>query len=221
MAPSATQDTSTTASSGIITLSSGERAIPSSTRPDGSTRKEIRIRPGYKPPEDVEIYKNRTAQAFKNRGTGGVPGAESIGDKEKQQSGSKSASNKNAKRREARKRAKEAAGAEGEAEGTGEGATSAARGEENGVNGERKEADDKQSKENGVTTDQKANEQVERIKQVRKLKKKLREARELEEKKERGEALLHEQFEKVIRINELVEDLDKLGINADGEPKGE
>jgi hypothetical protein len=33
-----------------------------------SKRKEIRVRPGYKPPEDVELYKNRAAAAWKNRG---------------------------------------------------------------------------------------------------------------------------------------------------------
>ena len=57
--------------------STGERYIPSSVRADGSKRKEIRVRPGYKPPEDVELYKNRAAAAWKNRAArGGVPGAE-------------------------------------------------------------------------------------------------------------------------------------------------
>jgi hypothetical protein len=36
----------------------------------------VEVRPGYKPPEDVELYKNRAAAAWKNRGKGGVPGAE-------------------------------------------------------------------------------------------------------------------------------------------------
>ncbi|CAD0041057.1 unnamed protein product [Aureobasidium pullulans] len=61
---------------GITTSASGERHIPSSVRPDGSVRKEIRVRPGYRPPEDVELYKNRTAEAYKNRTKGGVPGAD-------------------------------------------------------------------------------------------------------------------------------------------------
>src|SRR2546429_5342044 len=92
----------TPSKSGITTSSTGERHIPSSVRADGSTRKEIKIRPGYKPPEDVEIYKNRTAEAWKNRGNGGVPGAALAEDSEPKPA----AKNKNAKRREARKKAK-------------------------------------------------------------------------------------------------------------------
>ncbi|KAI4142102.1 MAG: hypothetical protein LQ340_007438, partial [Diploschistes diacapsis] len=74
-------------SSGIITTPTGTRHIPSSLRADGSTRREIRIRPGYRPPEDVELYKNRTAEAWKTRGQNsgsGVPGAEKAEDEESQ-----------------------------------------------------------------------------------------------------------------------------------------
>ncbi|KAH0139877.1 hypothetical protein KCU67_g15032, partial [Aureobasidium melanogenum] len=87
---------------GITTSATGERHIPSSIRPDGSVRKEIRVRPGYRPPEDVELYKNRTAEAYKNRGKGGVPGAGSVSATPDPPS---AAANKNAKRREARKKA--------------------------------------------------------------------------------------------------------------------
>lgn len=94
--------------SGITTdAATGERYIPSSVRADGSKRREIRVRPGYRPPEDVELYKNRAAQAWKNRGNTGVPGAESL--KNENESPAKTgtaASNKNAKRREAKKKAK-------------------------------------------------------------------------------------------------------------------
>ncbi|KAI9886370.1 MAG: hypothetical protein M1823_001824 [Watsoniomyces obsoletus] len=108
--PSSSSTPESTSKSGIVTLSTGERQIPSSERPDGSRRKEIKIRPGYRPPEDIETYKNRTAQAWRTRGGGGVPGAAPLnngsGDGgDAGMSGSK-ASNKNAKRREARKKAK-------------------------------------------------------------------------------------------------------------------
>ena len=95
--------------SGILTTPTGDRHIPSSTRADGSLRKEIKIRPGYRPPEDVEVYKNRTAEAWKTRGSGSIPGADGL----KDSADGKSSTGKNAKRREARKRAK---AAEGEAE---------------------------------------------------------------------------------------------------------
>src|SRR4030081_2043410 len=96
----------TPSKSGIIEDQSGERHIPSSVRPDGSKRKEIKIRPGYKPPEDVEVYKNRTAEGFRTRGKGGVPGAEGL---KAEEGDATPANNKNAKRREARRKAAEAA----------------------------------------------------------------------------------------------------------------
>ncbi|KAL8999234.1 MAG: hypothetical protein Q9169_001899 [Polycauliona sp. 2 TL-2023] len=202
--------------SGILTSTSGERHIPSSVRPDGSTRKEIKIRPGYKPPEDVEVYKNRTAEAWKTKGVGaGVPGAEVIG-----ADNIKGANNKNAKRREARKRAKDP----GEAT-------------RNDVDGDEAspKLEDKPEKQNitdkasGVVNgDQRTQDgqsettldpEAEREKQARNLKKKLRQARELREKKANGENLLPEQFAKVIKINELIRQLDSLGFDAEGERK--
>lgn len=183
----------TPSKAGIVEDQAGERHIPASVRPDGSTRKEIKIRPGYKPPEDVEVYKNRTAEGFRTRGSGGVPGAEGLKD---EQAGSSAASNKNAKRREARKKAKAAE------EPTGQ--TSSAN----------VEIGEKEVK--GETA---ADPEVEREKRARNLRKKLKQAKELKEKKEGGAALLPEQFSKVIKINELIRELDALGFDAEGEPK--
>ena len=183
---------------GIIEDQTGERHIPSSVRPDGSKRKEIKIRPGYKPPEDVEVYKNRTAEGFRTRGSGGVPGAEGLKDDE---AGSSAAANKNAKRREARKKAKAAEDAVGGSA---------------GVEGEAVKIDagkEEPKKEEPVDPE------VEREKKARNLKKKLKQAKELKEKKEGGAALLPEQFAKVIKINELIRELDALGFDSEGEPK--
>jgi partner of Y14 and mago len=175
---------------GIKTNADGTRLIPSSVRPDGTLRKEIKVRPGYRPPEDVEVYKNRTAEAWKNRGKGGVPGAETVdGDKSTGEGKGKDGPSKNAKRREARKRAA--------AEGKGEDG--------------KKEA--KEEEEEAVDPE------VEKQKEAKKLAKKLRQARELKDKKEQGTALLPEQFEKVIRINELIRQLDSLGFDLEGERK--
>merc|ERR1712230_95825 len=157
-----------------IVETNGERHIPSSLRPDGSKRKEIKIRPGYKPPEDVEVYKNRTADAWKSRGSAGVPGADGLKDDKDEGSAS---SNKNAKRREARKKAKAA-------EESGEKS-------KEGTNSEKK--------------DEKPEEPID--------------PEEEKEKKEGGGALLPEQFAKVIKINELIRELDALGFDAEGEPK--
>ncbi|KAJ3081586.1 hypothetical protein HK102_002247 [Quaeritorhiza haematococci] len=50
-----------------------ERIIPASRRPDGSVRKERKVRPGYVPQEDVATYKNQKAETFKAP-EGYVPG---------------------------------------------------------------------------------------------------------------------------------------------------
>lgn len=209
--------------SGIETLPTGDRHIPSSTRADGSLRKEIKIRPGYRPPEDVEVYKNRTAEAWKNRGTGGVPGAEGLkeggGGVGEEKAGG--AAGKNAKRREARKRAKAAEGDEGGAEGQGEnvanGATEKGSKEQSTSKSKAEESGNwhEKEKEKESQTDLEA----EKEKQARNLKKKLRQARDLREKKDKGENLLPEQFEKVIKIQELIRQLEGLGFDSEGNRK--
>jgi partner of Y14 and mago protein len=182
----------TPSKAGIVETNSGERHIPSSVRADGTKRKEIKIRPGYKPPEDVEVYKNRTADAYKNRGSGGIPGSDGL--KDDKADGS-AASNKNAKRREARKKAKAV-------EEAGGGST------EDTTNGVVKQPNTEE-----------VDPEVEREKKARNLKKKLKQAKELKEKKEGGGALLPEQFAKVIKINELIRELEALGFDSEGEPK--
>ncbi|KAL6700537.1 hypothetical protein J3F84DRAFT_358476 [Trichoderma pleuroticola] len=192
--------TPSTTNSGITTdEASGERHIPESTRADGSKRKAIKIRPGYQPPEDVQVYKNRPAEAFRERGKRiGIPGAASAQD-EKPDQGS-AASNKNAKRREARKKAKAAGDGEGEGEA---------------------KADAIAIRQDGQPKAEEADPEVEREKKARSLKKKLKQAKELKMKKDGGEGLLPEQIAKVIKINELIRELDALGFDADGEPKTE
>lgn len=189
-----TSSNSQVSRSGIAEGKDGQRHIPSSVRADGSVRKEIRIRDGYRPPEDVEVYKNRTAEAWKNRGKGGVPGAEAVA---KDDTNNTSA-NKNAKRREARRKAAAA--------------TASAD------NGESVETQAQEPAPADQITEP-VDPEVEKAKEARKLSKKLRQARELKDKKEKGDSLLPEQFEKVIKINELIRQLDKLGFDANGEKK--
>lgn len=189
---------------GIIESPTGSRHIPSSLRPDGSQRREIKIRPGYRPPEDVEVYKNRTAEGFRTRGKGGIPGAGGLKDDDGDKEGS-AASEKNKKRREARKRAKENEGGKDGVNGVnGADGTNGAKG------GEGKKEDKKEEE---------VDPEVEKEKKARALKKKLKQARELKEKKEGGASLLPEQFAKVIKINELIRELDALGFDAEGEKK--
>ena len=169
-------------------------------------RREIRVKAGYKPPEDVEVYKNKTAETWKNRGKGGVPGAEAVGGEEKLPP-HKIAANKGAKRREARKKAAAAATRDG---GNDDGRTEDADIKANGVEEHTRE-NDAESKPELVDPD------AEKAKEARKLSKKLRQARELQEKKANGDNLLPEQVEKVIKINEMIRQLSSLGFNVNGE----
>lgn len=226
-------DSAQVTKSGIATdASTGERYIPSSVRADGSRRREIRVRPGYKPPEDVELYRNKAALAWKNRSQGGVPGTEGL-KSDTSDSAAKSgsntntttaASNKNAKRREAKKKAK----AEGES--SGDGRRNIAEldnwrsfAASNG--GDKKKTEDGAQKTAEKTTEKTTEEApvdsgAENEKKARNLKKKLRQARDLRDKKQQGESLLPEQLDKIIKINELVHQLGSLGFDSNGDKKG-
>lgn len=203
--PASDTDASNRANSGIQTTATGDRHIPQSVRADGSVRKEIKIRPGYRPPEDVEVYKNRTAESWKNKAQGGIPGAEGL--KEMSSSQMSGASAKNAKRKEARKKAKAAVGNGGE--------------DSDAANDKPEEPTasqaPSQSEQDEPTVPDVSAEEAEKEKQARNLKKKLRQARELKEKKESGESLLPEQFAKVIKIQELTRQLNALGFDEDDE----
>ena len=202
--------------SGILTTPTGDRHIPPSTRADGSLRKEIKIRPGYRPPEDVEVYKNRTAEAWKTRGSAGVPGAEGLKDAEEP----KSNIGRNAKRREARKRAKATEGVE-ENDSLMIGSAKADDSQQWSTDPKLGRKSDRRVGGPPTTQDlgPEVDPEAEKEKQVRNLKKKLRQARELREKKDKGENLLPEQFEKVIKIQEIIRQLESLGFDTDGAKK--
>ena len=125
------------------------------------------------------MYKNKTADAFKSRGSGGVPGAEYLDSKSRAGAASKTTKPKATSKPAVTVKTETAVPAEPE----------------------KKEPLDPEA---------------EKEKEAKKLTKRLRQARELQQKKEEGGALLPEQFEKVIRINELIRQLDKLGFDADG-----
>lgn len=197
------------ASSGIHTAPSGERHIPTSTRADGSIRKEIRIRPGYRPPEDVEIYKNRTADSWKNRIGTGVLGAESA------QKGVEITSNsKNAKRRQARKKAR---ATEDIREVDKDSSPLVA---DNAIPVTSHQAAEGSTTDGAIIPDS-LSPQFEREKQARNIRKKLRQAKDLQTKKNSGGSLLPEQLSKVIKIHELTRQLDALGLGNEDmdEPK--
>lgn len=209
-APDPTAETSTPTKSGITFTPDGQRVIPSSVRPDGSTRREIRVRPGYRPPEDVEVYKNRTAEAWKNRGSGGVPGASSLSDDDNQ-SVVTPATNKNAKRKAARKRAKEKA-TSGQPEA--DGGTAGSDEKTNGSQKEDPPSTAPTARDSELEQTKAEQTPDEREKMAKAIRKKIRQANELKIRKEvGGESLLPEQLEKVIKLQELTRQLSALGFD--------
>jgi partner of Y14 and mago protein len=164
------------------------------------------------------VYKNRTAAAWRNRGAGGIPGAEALNDDVNGGINARTASSKNAKKREAKKRAKVA---ENDNSATSEtDITVSTSTNVSGILGQenwRANASPPATSPDHVETV--VDLELEKEKKARNLRKKLRQARELREKKDKGEDLLPEQFEKVIKIQELIRQLDALGFDAEGQKK--
>ena len=177
---------------GIVETADGKRIIPSSVRADGSVRREIRVKAGYRPPEDIEVYRSRRAEEWKNRGSaGGVPGAAPV---ETTPAATSAASNKNAKRRAAQKKAKE--------EGEGTPAQDTAL-----------KTDVKQDAAPAPAEKTEKSPEEEKEKKAKAIRKKIRQAEELKKKRENGETLLPEQLEKVTKISELTRMLNALGFS--------
>lgn len=182
--------------SGIQTFADGQAYIPSSKRADGSTRKEIKIRPGYKPPEDVEKYKSRNAETWRTKGDGGVPG---VDEADSQQDGAETKS-KNAKRREAARKKKEMESPE-TPEDVGAGVAALSVEDPSGhVTGLGR----------SVNGQQESEQDAERQKKIRNQLKKLKAIRELKSKRAAGEKLSADQLVKISKEHELIRDLVKL-----------
>lgn len=187
--------------SGIQTGNDGGSFIPSSKRPDGSTRKEIRVRPGYRPPEDVETYKNRSAEAWKNRGSGGIPGADPG-----PTPAENDAKSKNAKRREAARRKADAEPNDQE--------LSTAM-EDTSLKAEDRIKQDWRNPEKLATNaEEGADVEADRQKKIRNGLKKLKAVRELKAKKVSGEKLSPDQLMKMSKEDELLHDLKKQGYDG-------
>jgi len=70
-------DPERSASGIVVDPNTLERIVPSTKRADGTMRKELRIRPGFTPQEDVGMFRSRRQQAAEGRGAlpaGHIPG---------------------------------------------------------------------------------------------------------------------------------------------------
>ncbi|EGG02311.1 uncharacterized protein MELLADRAFT_72777 [Melampsora larici-populina 98AG31] len=95
----------TPSTSGIIQdPNTGKRLVAASKRPDGTVRKEIRIRPGYTPQEDVTKFRSARQQEYhaSDRPKGSVIGLSKPNPVNQQLKGMSEAQKKNAKRKQKR-----------------------------------------------------------------------------------------------------------------------
>ncbi|RMZ91541.1 hypothetical protein DV736_g1222, partial [Chaetothyriales sp. CBS 134916] len=182
--------------SGIHTAADGSSFIPASRRPDGSIRKEIKVRPGFKPTEDIAAYKTPTAAA-RSQLSSTVPGAEQVSTLPKPD-----ATSKNAKRREAARKRAAVATQDNDLE------TPNTTVPLSGIH--KLEADQRH-------LDDAAD--AEKQKKIRNALKKLKAVRDLKAKAAAGEKMSPDQLIKIGKEDELVRDLRKLSY--DGVEMGE
>lgn len=230
MAPTATN-------SGIVEdASSGQRHIPESVRADGSTRKAIKIRPGFRPAEDVELYRARNAVAHRERRRmGAVPGAEAPKDEKPPVPGASTTTPKPTNTRDPNRSANlswrrdDSNAAAPSTPGASAAANKNAKRREARKRTKSTDLGDAEPLKTTTTMEktettpkvEEVDREVEREKKARNLKKKLKQAKDLKTKKDEGQGLLPEQIAKVIKINELIRELSALGFDEEGEKKGD
>lgn len=164
------------------------------------------MRPGYRPPEDVETYKNRSAEAWKNRGSGGVPGADPPSATSADDGANKS---KNAKRREAARKKTSTQTEEADL------ASALHSSSLSDVDKQSKNAQDPSKLQ--VAPDaqpQGSDPEADTQKKIRNQLKKLKAVSELKTKKATGEKLSPDQLVKIGKEAELIHDLKKMGYTG-------
>ncbi|RMD43969.1 hypothetical protein DV735_g1080, partial [Chaetothyriales sp. CBS 134920] len=185
---------------GIHTAADGSSFIPASRRADGSIRKEIKVRPGFKPTEDIATYRTPTATTRSQLSTT-VPGAEPVSSSAKPDTTSK-----NAKRREAARKRAAAATQDNEAETSNTTTplsdTAEARADQRHLDASAPE---------DATSDA---AEAEKQKKIRNALKKLKAVRDLKAKAAAGEKMSLDQLIKIGKEDELVRDLRKLDYNG-------
>ncbi|KND00287.1 uncharacterized protein SPPG_04616 [Spizellomyces punctatus DAOM BR117] len=178
--------------SGIRESQSGDRVIPATRRPDGSVRKERKVRPGYVPQEDVSRYTNAKVEATRVP-EGYVPGIGVVQPSEASTVTSKSAK-KNAKRR-AKK-----AGEKDQQDGPAEKVTTT--------------PDSKALSDTPAKTQATAPVDIE--KKLKNLRKKLRQIEELQEKQAKGGNLIQEQRDKLSGKKDVEKEIAELEQSLKG-----
>ncbi|KAF9948619.1 hypothetical protein BGZ72_009496 [Mortierella alpina] len=172
------------------------RVIPMTRRPDGTYRKERKVRPGYTPPEDVAKYTNQVLDSIRPAPTPSpLASTASSTPKTKTQL-------KNDKRKAKRKDEAAAADMGSATSGSVFKAESAAQ------KNESKDTDTPSADPASATTAT----AVDPEKKLRALNKKLRQVEQLKERQDKGEVMLPEQLEKITKMDELLAQIAELSV---------
>ncbi|KAF9920373.1 hypothetical protein FBU30_009824 [Linnemannia zychae] len=178
-----------------------ERVIPITRRPDGTFRKERKIRPGYTPPEDVAKYTNRVLESARPIVTPPTP-ATSANNTPKSKT-----QIKNDKRKAKRK--EEAIAAELAGYPTAPKTTPS-------IADTTTKTMTTASDPKNVTTESTENtavtEPVDREKKLRALNKRLRQIEQLKERQAKGETMLPEQLEKLEKMDDILAQIAELSL---------
>ncbi|KAF9900542.1 hypothetical protein EC991_007194 [Linnemannia zychae] len=167
-----------------------ERVIPMTRRPDGTFRKERKIRPGYTPPEDVAKYTNRVLESARPVVPTPSPSTPAADTTPKSK-----AQLKNDKRKAKRKEEAIAAELAGYPTATPKTAPTAVA-----------------TDANAATDTSAVTEPVDPEKKLRALNKKLRQVEQLKERQAKGETMLPEQIEKIDKMDDLLAQIAELSL---------
>lgn len=167
----------------------GYEVIPASRRPDGTWRKEIKVKSGYVPPDEVTKYESKGKRFMNEQPT--LPPGFTLPEEQAAKKLSKN-QKKNERKKQQRK-------------------------EKSGVpEPQGKNAPiEKDMSDMKIKPSDDSNKNPELVKKIRVVRKKLKHCEQLEAKKANGETLEKEQVEKLSKRKEFQEELDMLESQLD------
>lgn len=177
----------------MASSSNQDTVIPASRRPDGTWRKERRVKAGYTPPDEVEKYESK-GKRFLNNQASSVPGLAPVPGAPEQ----KKAMSKNQKKNERRKQKRKEEGDSNE------------RPTQKQTETVAKEVAKEISNIDLNKTNDTTNDNSDILKKIKNVRKKLKQCDQILEKKNKGETLEKEQIEKLGKRDEFQEELDDL-----------
>lgn len=175
--------------------SGGDEIIPASRRPDGTWRKERKVKTGYVPPDEVEKYESR-GKKFLNELPKFPPGYVPPADQSKPMTKNQKKNEKKKQKRKEKVEAEEASATIVDDEAP-------------------KKLSEDVSKLKMTSDDTGQSDNSDVLKKIKGLKKKLKQIDQLIERKSKGEILEKEQLDKITKRKEFEEELENLELELE------